>query len=300
MVRTGISFKIFAFCMDENCYSRLVEMNLQGVQPVSLHQLEDFDKELFSVKKTRSLVEYYFTSTPSICNYVLSNFSQIDSITYLDSDLYFFSSPQVVFEEITESSIAIVEHRFSRFGRHFIKNGKFNVAWLTFRNNELGTKCLRDYRGQCLEWCYDYLDGDRYGDQKYLDKWPEKYDGVKIIQNLGVNLAPWNLSNYLIERKEEGIYVNNNKLVFFHFANLKQLGSNLFTTSVSSYFEFVPSVVKNYIYLPYLKELIKNTEIEDVTKKTVNPKYQRFSIKRSLKNVLRFIRLYFFGDLIRV
>lgn len=299
LVATGFSFGIYAFCMDDECYNRMNELNLYGVIPVSIQQLEVYDKELASTKSNRSLVEYYFTCTPAICNYVIGNYPELDYVTYLDADLYFFSSPQAIFDEIGNASIAIVEHRFSRFGRRFIKNGRFNVAWITFKNNAEGLMCILKYRQQCIDWCYDYLDGDKYGDQKYLDKWPQEYNRVHIIQNLGVNLAPWNLAGYNYSLKNGKVFVNDYELVFFHFAGLKQLKEGVYTTSVSSYFEFIPSLVKQFIYTRYLNVLRRNTSSWDITPKTINPKYLRFSIRQRLKGLFNLVRIWIFNDIVR-
>ena len=284
--------------MDDECYNRMNELNLDGVVSVSVQQLEAYDKALAATKSNRSLVEYYFTCTPAICNYVIGNYPELDSVTYLDADLYFFSSPQAIFDEIGNASIAIVEHRFSRFGRRFIKNGRFNVAWITFKNNAEGLRCLSNYRLQCIDWCYDYLDGDKYGDQKYLDKWPQEYNGVHIIQNLGVNLAPWNLAGYNYSLQNGKVYVNNYELVFFHFAGLKQLKEGVYTTSVSSYFEFVPTIVRDFIYIPYINYLNKNSDQQNITRKTINPKYLKFSLQRFFKEIIRKTRIYLFYDVI--
>ena len=40
LVVTGFSFRLYAFCMDDECYNRMNELNLDGVIPVSVQQLE--------------------------------------------------------------------------------------------------------------------------------------------------------------------------------------------------------------------------------------------------------------------
>ncbi|MBK7134067.1 MAG: hypothetical protein IPH69_14975 [Bacteroidales bacterium] len=216
------NFVIYAFCMDDECYKRMQELSLVSVVLVNHTDLEELDTELYHTKRARSKVEYYFTCTPAICKYVFTRYGNIDLLTYLDSDLFFYSSPEVIFDEIGDKSISIVEHRFSRFGRKFLKLGVFNVAWITFRRDEQGMTCLDEYRKQCLEWCYDYLEGDKYADQKYLDKWPEKYSNHIIIRNKGVNLACWNIGNYKISKIGTSIYVDEDQLVFIILLDLSK------------------------------------------------------------------------------
>jgi hypothetical protein len=294
------NFRIFVFCMDDESHSKMSLLSLSSVIVIRYSELEAHDPELFKTKTTRSLVEYYFTCTPAICNYVFDVFQDIDLLTYLDADLYFFSSPEIIFEEIGDKSIAIVEHRFSKYGRQFIKLGVFNVAWISFRRDEQGLDCLSEYRRQCIEWCYDYLDGDKYADQKYLDKWPEKYSRLRVIQNKGVNLACWNIGNYRIEKKDNIIYAGNDVLVFYHFAGFKQLNPGIYTSSISSYFVRLNNVTKVDIYTVYIRKLMSNTVNQDITKKTVNPKNLKFSFRKSLKSAIRFSRIMFFNDFVRV
>ncbi len=293
-------FRIFAFCMDDVSHESIRELHLNHIVPIKYSELENHDNELYRVKQTRSLVEYYFTCTPAICCYVFDLFPEVDLLTYLDSDLLFFSSPEKIFDEIGESSIAVVEHRFSRFGRKFLKLGIFNVAWISYRRDDQGLNCLREYRKQCLEWCFDYLDGDKYADQKYLDKWPEKYSNLMIIKNKGVNLACWNIGNYSVKKVGNTIFADEDELVFFHFAGLKQLIPDCYTTSISSYYVRLNKTVKDYIYIPYLKRLKHFTKDNDITKKTINPKYLKFSLSRSVKNLLRKCRIYFYNDLVKL
>jgi hypothetical protein len=293
-------FRIFAFCMDDESYATILSLGQQSVVPVSYRDLEAHDTAISSVKQTRSLIEYYFTCTPAISCYVFDKFDNINLLTYLDSDLLFFSSPEPIFEEIGDKSLAIVEHRFSKYGRKFLNLGIFNVAWITYRRDIQGIECLQEYRQQCIDWCFDYLDGDKYADQKYLDKWPQKYSGLVVIKNKGVNLACWNVGNYKIERKGDTILVDGNKLIFYHFAGLRQKSDKYFTTSISSYLVKPNRTIKSNIYSFYIKKLRSVSLGSDITKKTVNPKYSNISLKRLIINCFRNLRMVLFGDLIKV
>ena len=84
----------------------------------------------------------------------------------------FRDNPDKIFKEIGNSSIAIIEHRFSTPFKNLEINGKFCVEWNTFRRDKEGMKCLGSWKNQCLEWCYYKLEEGKMGDQKYLDNWP--------------------------------------------------------------------------------------------------------------------------------
>src|SRR6185295_7490482 len=98
------------------------------------------------------------------------------------------------FAEIGEKSIGIVPHRFPPHRKHLEKEvGKFNVSWVTFKV-PVGFKCLEQWAKNCREKCSAK---EGCGDQVYLDSWGTDYPGeVCEIQNIGVGVAPWNISQY--------------------------------------------------------------------------------------------------------
>ena len=53
----------------------------------------------------------------------------------------------------------------------------------------------------CNYWCHAYVSGNKYGDQKYLNGWIKKYNGVKVITSNGANLAPWNINKFKLSTK---------------------------------------------------------------------------------------------------
>jgi hypothetical protein len=152
--------------------------------------------------------------SPFLPHYLFS-LTSADRITYIDSDLYFFTSPRPVLDRLGEASVAITPHRFSFEFRNHHVYGRFNVGWLTYRRCAEGLDCLNDYNSDCTAWCYDRVEDGRFADQKYLDVWPDRYPSLKIIEHKGFNLANWNILNYIIRLKEEVVSVDSDPLVFF-------------------------------------------------------------------------------------
>ncbi len=250
------SFTIYCFCMDNESFLYLKGLNHPNLILVSHTSLESHIPELITAKSNRSKVEYYFTCTASTCSYVFEHNPTIDLLTYLDADLCFYSSPEIIYHELENYSIGIIAHKFYGLWRYYAKYGKFNVGWVSFKNDENGRKCLNDWKYDCLEWCYDRLENGKYADQKYLDAWPKKYHGVYEIKHPGANLAPWNVGQYqLALNAEDKIEVNNYPLIFYHFANFKQVAPTQYYTSVSKYLVKLSGVLLHEIYLPYAYKL---------------------------------------------
>ena len=243
--------------MDDDCCRILEDMDLPNVRLISLAELEKQFAELLEAKKNRKLIEYYFTCTPALPLYILDNEPTVDSVTYLDADLFFFADPAPVYREIGEHSIAIIEHRFPDEIKGLAEYGIYNVGFLFFRRDEIGLACLRRWFAQCLEWCYDRVEGKRFADQKYLDDWPNRFENLIVLQNKGANLAPWNLSKYAVTSRAKQIRIDRQPLIFFHFHDLKRFSNWLYEPNLEKYKVNMSRSVLNRIYKPYIRTLSK-------------------------------------------
>lgn len=244
---------IWVLCFDKYTEKTIIELKLKNVSIISLKDFED--KKLKKVKTKRSTVEYYWTCTPSLPLYILKNDPQSDLIIYCDADLFFYSSLIPVFKEFGNGSIYSVESRYpshQQFRNH--TTGKFNVGFQIFRNNKEGVKCLKRWREQCLEWCYWKEEDGKLADQMYLNEWPSLYTNLVISRNLGVNAAPWNINQYKVEQKHSDVYIDNDKLIFFHFHQFNLLSSEKFEFSRGYH---LSKEVKKLIYNQYVTNLKK-------------------------------------------
>src|SRR5437588_871788 len=186
--------RLRVFCMDEVAERILEGLALPDLTVISLAELERHDPDLASVKSDRSQVEYCWTSTPCVIRYCFDHEPELDRITYIDADVFFFSSPQPLLGELGSSSVQIVPHRYAPEYLQFEESsGIYNVEWLTFRRDHRGLAALNWWRERCIEWCYYRYEDGKLGDQKYLDDWPQRFDGVSVLEHVGGGVAPWNV-----------------------------------------------------------------------------------------------------------
>jgi len=249
------SFVLYVLCLDDRTYRHLLRLDASNLAPVSLERLEAADPCLLEAKSNRKLIEYYFTCTATFSRYVLTLRDDHQEITYLDSDLFFFDSPESVFDEIGDASIAIIPHRFSARTYLNRRSGLFNVGWITWRRDQEGLRCLEDYRRRCLEWCYDYFEGLRFADQRYLDTWPMDYQGVHIIAHPGANVAVWNLDTFPMTMRAGRVTVAGRPLIFFHFHGHKRRPDGRYERGEKSYVKepaLLPAAeVLDAVFAPY-------------------------------------------------
>jgi hypothetical protein len=294
---------IWVLCLSDECYQVLLQGNQKNVFPIMLSDLERAYPELINAKENRNIVEYYFTLTPFLPKYVIDKTNGASSVTYLDSDLYFFSDPQLLFNEIGSASVAIMPHFFPPRLRFLEKRGKYNVSWITFAPDINGIACLDWYAKKCLEWCHDYIDGDRYADQKYLDLFSQKFENVHVINHHGANVAPWNIENYIIALSPQ-ILIDGKPLIFYHFQGLKHVLGKLWDTGLFNYKSHLSLLVNNHLYKPYIASLLNNPFPSQVSSYKVMPRIEPaqgfgklFNRNGSLYSNLKMLKLLF--DLIR-
>lgn len=263
------NFHLYVFAFDTACFNILTSLNLPNLTVISMQDFED--EALLKVKPSRTRAEYCWTCSSSTILYVLNNFP-VDHCTYLDSDLYFFSSPEVLFDEMGHHSVLITPHRYTLKYDQSQKTGIYCVQFVTFRKNEQGLTVLNWWRNACLEWCYNRFEDNRFGDQKYLDDWPERFEGVYVCKNLGAGVAPWNMQQYHFVPDNNQIIGTERtsgkqfKVIFFHFHSFTFVTPSFF--SPRPYYKRNTSVIR-YLFHPYVDEIkkirtdypeIKNTE----------------------------------------
>lgn len=249
-------FTLWVLCLDDLTYEALVKLAPKGVRPISMSEFEFGDSVLLQAKSNRSRVEYFFTCTPSLPLWVLNHNPEADLVSYLDADLFFFSSPAPIFKELNGGSVLIIEHRFADDQRHLEKHGKYNVGLVSFRNDASGQECLEWWRDRCLEWCYDRVEDGRFADQKYLDDWPQRFRNVVVLRHKGANVAPWNVFQYRLSTQNDRVLVDEQELIFYHFHRLKRF-NRWFCDPGLLHFRSSPlsGELRNLIYRPYLRAL---------------------------------------------
>lgn len=290
LLRVSQEFKLWILCFDDVTYKLLNRMALDKVELISLEEFEDED--LRKAKLNRSLVEYFWTCTPSLPLYLLRKYPELDMITYIDADLFFYSDISPIFEEVGASSIMLIEHRYAKNAKKKTRNnGIYNVQFITFRNDDAGITALGWWRDRCIEWCYRRSEEGKMGDQKYLDDWPTRFNNVCVLMNKGAGLAPWNIIKYNIKQVGNEIYVDNDKLIFYHFHFFKMFSNKLFNLSI---YEMIDDH-RQLIYLPYIKSLGESICFVKGFDETFNKGYSSFRI-RNIKEILWTILSFFRGN----
>jgi hypothetical protein len=252
------SAHLYVIAFDDACFEYLEKLGLQSMTVIPLRDFED--EELLRVKPGRSTTEYCWTCTPSTVLYCLNTFD-IESCTYMDADMCFYSDPSVLVAEMKTASVLITEHRYTKEYDQSATSGKYCVQFMTFLKDEAGLKALRWWRNACIEWCYARHEDGKFGDQKYLDDWTTRFEGIHVLQHPGGGLAPWNVNQYNF-KKESGTLTGTERssgkkfdVVFFHFHSLRFFDDDIVQICDTGY-EISDEVI-GLFYKPYVRDLGK-------------------------------------------
>ena len=290
-------FHLYIFAFDSLTYEVLGKSKLSNATIIPLKAFEN--KALLDIKQSRSKSEYYWTCTSSVISYVLDNFD-VHSCTYIDADLYFFGSPQILLDEIPENkTVLITEHRYSRFAQIFEEKraGRFCVQFITFFNTPESRSILKKWAGQCIDWCFNRYENGKFGDQKYLDSWPLEYPEVHILQNPGGGVAPWNAMQYDFIFKEDKVvgYDNRSKegfeVIFFHFHFVRIMAEGIADLGWN---RLSKKVIYGF-YIPYINEMITKERYLESTFPEYKRIYNSFGhegVRETLKLIFKSIFKY--------
>ena len=250
------SFKLYMLCMDDTSLAIVKALDNQKIIAFGLSEFETANPMLPVLKEARSQVEYYYTCGPVFIRYVMDFDPSIDIITYLDSDLYFFADPELLFEAFQGYSIGVMAHHLPEFRTRDVKQGVFNVGWISFRRDKDGMNCLELWRDQCIDWCFERFEDGKYADQLYLDQWPQQFKGFYEYTHHGANVAPWNVGDYRVSFQDQNIYMDDYILIFYHFAGLKKISKAKYNPNLGLTLKPLHPIVKQ-MYIEYI-ELLEN------------------------------------------
>jgi hypothetical protein len=230
-------YALWVLCVDDQARRVLNERRNPNVHTIALADVET--PELLAVKAGRTRAEYCWTLTPWTPRFVFEREPTARRVTYLDADLFLLGSPQPIFDELDESGkdVLITEHAYDPEYDQSASSGRFCVQLIVFTRDG-GESVREDWARRCLEWCFNRVEPGRFGDQKYLDDWPERFaDRVHVLRRVQSFQAPWNARRF-----------SHREAIAWHFHGLRIEGRR-----IRWYLGYeIPDAVEEEIYGPYV------------------------------------------------
>lgn len=255
LLRHGGDFLLHVLCLDEATERALSALDLERVKLVPLEVLERWDPQLRAVRPGRRPAEFYFTCKPVLLGYLLERHPEARRITYLDSDLYFFSDAAPAEQEFAGCPVALSPHRFTAQNRDRERYGRFNAGWVSIDASREASRFAGWWRDRCIEWCFLAEEETRFGDQKYLDRVPGLFAGAVVVTHPGINAGPWNLDPVEVGIAAGRATIAGRPLVVFHFHGIQRTLPRVYDCGLFEYRVALDSRIRQGIYRPYVAEL---------------------------------------------
>jgi hypothetical protein len=252
LTKINPNISIYVLCLDISSYNVLNNFKFDNVFYLSNDAIQNNYSILIDLKKSRNNAEYAWTCKSFLLDYLLEMLNPL-YIIYVDVDTYFFSDPTLCFD-FYNYEYQLTPHNFSRNFRNFLqKSGEFNAGYFAVKNCVNGKKIISRWMDLCIDSCTSEPHHGSYGDQKYLENISIEFSNRDSRQNIGLNVAPWNIENYELKNNNSIIQVNEVNLVFYHFQAMTMFEDE----TISLYcgpLTISPDVI-NIIYLPYIEQL---------------------------------------------
>ncbi|MEP7056565.1 MAG: hypothetical protein ABI809_02175 [Caldimonas sp.] len=241
MERNLASFRLWMLCVDDVAHELLTRLALPHCTLLKLSELET--PELLAVKPLRGRGEYCWTLTPFAPRFVFEADPSVRRVTYIDADIWFLKDPAPVFAEFETSraAVLITDHGYAPEYDQSATSGQYCVQFMTFERDACET-VRQWWEERCIEWCYARFEDGKFGDQKYLDDWPYRFEGlVHVLERQQLAQAPWNATRFPYSQA-----------IFFHFHGLRIAPGRRFDLGP---IYPLPAATVRCVYEPYLSDL---------------------------------------------
>jgi hypothetical protein len=176
-----------------------------------------------------NITEYSTSIKPYIFSYLFNN-NKYEKIIYSDPDIYFYQSPNIIYNLLDFNFCILTPHLIDIETAHkseatdvgLLFAGIFNLGFIALRKCDDATVLLNWWQQRLRDYCYGERMESLHTDQKWIDFVPSFFkDGVNISHNKGFNIAYWNIhERLLIENNNELVVVDNENVLvtFLHFS----------------------------------------------------------------------------------
>ena len=274
---------LWVLCMDEEVEDLLETLALPGVRTVRLSEIET--DLLLAVKQGRSRAEYCWTLTPFTHDIVFERDPAAQRVTYIDADVWLAADPAPVFHafEASDAAVQITEHAYAPEHDQTATSGRYCVQFLTM-DRDRSASVRRWWQDRCIEWCFARFEDGKFGDQKYLDDWPQRFgELVHVADPKSWFQGPWNATRFPYS-----------EAVTYHFHSLRLVEGGRVRPASKGY--AIPRPHLRHVYDPYLHDLagaarsIRNITGRDPVTQLAPRKKLLIRLRRPIKKVVALSR----------
>ncbi|HRE98987.1 MAG TPA: hypothetical protein PLI18_00630 [Pirellulaceae bacterium] len=147
---------------------------------------------------------------------------------WLDTDIILYGPLDEVAAGASDDSICLTPHLTRPLREDgtlpsdgsILRSGIYNAGFVAVSATTIGRDFLDWWGAHCrTESIVDIATG-LFVDQKWLDLVPVLFDQVRVHRRVGFHTAYWNLDGRRVERDAQGLTVDGERVVLFHFSGV--------------------------------------------------------------------------------
>lgn len=151
-----------------------------------------------------------------------------ERVIYIDPDIYLYDTMDEVMSALEKGSLMVLtphlldflEDRKRPDETDIMRSGIYNLGFLAVARHEETNRFVEWWKRKLEYDCVVDIANGLFVDQKWMDLAPGYFNDVHILRHPGYNVAYWNLNHRKIEKEGNNLFVNGERLVFFHYSGL--------------------------------------------------------------------------------
>lgn len=213
-----------------------------------------------------NIIEFNTAVKPFFFEYLFRENFKVEQIFYLDPDLFFYQSPDLLSEEFEEYEILLTPNLLYTQKKPSIgelaslRHGVYNLGFVGLKRGTESFRLIQWWKERLKEHCRIDKCNGIYVDQKWMDLAPLFFERIKVVKHPGWNMAWWNFSERTLMNGPQGYSVNQleKPLVFFHFSGFRPDKSQLTERMNSKKFDGPEGIALAKLFEEYRNALLKN------------------------------------------
>lgn len=265
--------ELFVVVVDEK--SNLVDYSESEANVIFAKDLGIKDFMYYAMKY--NVIEFNTFVKPFVLEKLLCKY---DRVLYMDPDICIFNRLDEIYSTLDKFDMVLTPHKLTYSERvdenemNIRRAGFFNLGFCGVKKSDMTNRILKCWQNDLLDNCYSDIANHQFTDQKSMaNLFYIFYKNIGVLENPGMNFAPWNFDERRVIAKNDNLYISLNEsnelysLVFFHFSGFYvNGGQNFFTTKhqdmlitseglINALEEYRSNIIKNhyneYSKIPY-------------------------------------------------
>jgi lipopolysaccharide biosynthesis glycosyltransferase len=245
------------------------DIDYDSLEPCGTVFMRDLVDENLLTKmcKKYNVVELATSIKATAFKYIFNTYTEADKVLFFDPDVKTYEPVTCLENEFADNDILLTPHILSPINTDnkmpyeniFLKFGVFNTGFLGVKRSSVTLSMLDWWENKLHEECFIDTENGLFVDQLCMNFLPVFYPNVKILDNKGYNMGPWNLHERFINEKTGTSYLLNggSKLMFYHFSSFEIRNKYIFPYYYNRYdFKDRPDLID--LYNDYANDLVKN------------------------------------------